>query len=239
MDPVSAGIIAGGGLLGGIFGSSSQKKANAANMDFAKNQVRYRVADAKAAGIHPLAALGMSAGSSPQQVGDTSMADAVANTTGQLGNLRANAKIDALNQELLKAQINSTNAQAHMYRSSAMENDFALLSAQASNIAKQSSIGTPVAGSNVNTWPVDPVPFKHTPSTAAKSGGVSIAPSLRTAMSLEEVMEQDPVAAMLELMRRAGVGFFHQSKELGDALGVTNKLGKDADKPISDRYYGQ
>lgn len=38
----------------------SQERANQANEDYAKNQVSYRVADANRAGIHPLAALGMS-----------------------------------------------------------------------------------------------------------------------------------------------------------------------------------
>lgn len=151
MDPISAGIIAGGGLLGGIMGSNSQKRANAANLDFAKNQVSYRVADAKRAGIHPLAALGMSAGSNPQQVGDTSMANAVSNAAGALGDARANKEINQLNAQLLQSQIESNKAQAHMYRSNAMETDFALLSANASQLGTARSPGTVTGGSNVNT----------------------------------------------------------------------------------------
>lgn len=50
-------------VLGGIFGNKSAKKAaqNAYNqqVQFAQNQVQWRVADAEKAGVHPLAALGM------------------------------------------------------------------------------------------------------------------------------------------------------------------------------------
>lgn len=53
-----------GSLVGGLFGSSAAKKqqqqAQQWQEHMAKNQVRFRVEDAKAAGVHPLAALGAS-----------------------------------------------------------------------------------------------------------------------------------------------------------------------------------
>ena len=60
----AVGSIAGGAL--GLLGSSQANAANAAaanlsyqqQKEFAQNGIRWRVADAKAAGIHPLAALG-------------------------------------------------------------------------------------------------------------------------------------------------------------------------------------
>lgn len=59
---IGAAIGAAGSLLGGLFGSSSSKKAMkmqiAAQREFAQHGVRWKVDDAKAAGIHPLAALG-------------------------------------------------------------------------------------------------------------------------------------------------------------------------------------
>lgn len=71
MDPVIGGALIGGGasVLGGFMGSSSASKAakinqriNEANLkaqyDFAQNGIKYRVADAKQSGIHPLFALG-------------------------------------------------------------------------------------------------------------------------------------------------------------------------------------
>lgn len=69
-----------GGAIGGILGlvGSNQSQANAAKLnqlnyehqkEFAQNGIRWRVADAKAAGLHPLAALGASGASySPSAV---------------------------------------------------------------------------------------------------------------------------------------------------------------------------
>lgn len=62
---------AAGGIASSILGGNSQKKANEQNLqlareqiayqkDLAKNQIQWRVNDAKAAGLHPLAALGVS-----------------------------------------------------------------------------------------------------------------------------------------------------------------------------------
>lgn len=73
---------AGASILGSYFGhklsaDSAKKSARAdreLNEDFARNGVKMRVADAKAAGISPLAALAFQPPSvSPSMVGDTSM----------------------------------------------------------------------------------------------------------------------------------------------------------------------
>jgi len=79
LDPVIGGalISAGGSLLGGLLGSSGPSKfekqmARAQfqfQQDFAKQGVRWRVEDAKAAGLHPLFALGYQpTGGSPVQI---------------------------------------------------------------------------------------------------------------------------------------------------------------------------
>ena len=69
------GIVGGvGSAIGGILGANSQKDANSANLDFArqqfeyqkelhKNQLQWRVEDAKKAGLHPMAALGLQSSS--------------------------------------------------------------------------------------------------------------------------------------------------------------------------------
>lgn len=134
----------GGALVGGLINSNSQSKANAANMDWNKNRLKYTVADAKNAGLHPLAALGASgAGSTIGMVGDTSAGDAITNAGAAISNARANKKAEALNEELIKAQINSTNAQANYYNSQAVDqattfpvkvNDFISQSAAASDL---------------------------------------------------------------------------------------------------------
>lgn len=70
--PIWGSIIGGvGGIASSILGGNSQKKANEQNLqlareqlayqkELAKNQIQWRVNDAKAAGLHPLAALGVS-----------------------------------------------------------------------------------------------------------------------------------------------------------------------------------
>lgn len=72
----SLGGIVGGAasLVGGILGNKSQKSVNNANLEFArqqfeyqkelhKNQMQWRVEDAKKAGLHPMAALGLQSSS--------------------------------------------------------------------------------------------------------------------------------------------------------------------------------
>lgn len=75
-------ISAGANLIGGVLGRKSQEDANAANLkhqqEFAQQGVRWRVEDAKAAGVHPLAALGAQLHQfAPSVVGDTSMPGAL------------------------------------------------------------------------------------------------------------------------------------------------------------------
>lgn len=64
MDPIIGGALVGAGsnLLGGLLGRRSSDRAAAQNLkqqrEFAQKGIRWRVADAKAAGLHPLYALG-------------------------------------------------------------------------------------------------------------------------------------------------------------------------------------
>jgi hypothetical protein len=64
-----------GNLVGGLMGQKSAEKQNAQNIamqkEFAQNGIRWKVEDAKAAGIHPLAALGAQTMSfAPSSIGD-------------------------------------------------------------------------------------------------------------------------------------------------------------------------
>lgn len=83
MDPITMGALIGGGsaLIGGAMNSNSsaaamraQERIAADNIalqkQFAKQGIRWRVEDAKAAGVHPLAALGANVSSfSPISIG--------------------------------------------------------------------------------------------------------------------------------------------------------------------------
>lgn len=65
MDPVTLGIGAVGGLVGKLFDHQNAKKMAKQQYkqqkEFAQHGVRWRAEDAKKAGLHPLAALGMQA----------------------------------------------------------------------------------------------------------------------------------------------------------------------------------
>lgn len=153
MDPFVTGslITAGSGLLGGIFGSSSTKKANAANTrmqyDFAKNSIQWKTEDAKRAGLHPLAALGAQ-GYSPTigVMADNQMGNALADAGASIGNAVANrtaAKLADLQLKGAAADIAVKEAQARYYNSQAVDqaktfpvnvNDFIQSSAAASTL---------------------------------------------------------------------------------------------------------
>lgn len=84
-----AGISAAGSLIGGAIGSSSNKKVAKQQWrrtkKLAQNQIQWRVKDAQQAGIHPLAALGMSPiGNAAMPTGSV-MGDAIQNAAGSIG----------------------------------------------------------------------------------------------------------------------------------------------------------
>lgn len=115
MNPFVAGslISAGSNILGGFFGSRSAKRSD----QFQRNFVQIRAADARKAGIHPLAALGANGAYTPvgnpmgdalAQAGTDIAAGMNAKAQAQMYNKVAESEI-ALNQ----AQANAANAQAH------------------------------------------------------------------------------------------------------------------------------
>lgn len=93
-------ISAGASLLGGLFGKSSADKARASQealaqqniaqqREFAQHGIRWRVEDAKAAGIHPIYALGSGGASfspvSAAFTSDTSLPNALASAGQDIG----------------------------------------------------------------------------------------------------------------------------------------------------------
>lgn len=92
MEPTTTGalITAGATLAGGLLGRDSNREASAQNAaaqrEFAQHGIRWKVEDAKRAGIHPLYALGAQTHSfSPTYTGDTAMPNAIADMGQNIG----------------------------------------------------------------------------------------------------------------------------------------------------------
>lgn len=150
IDPIIGGalITAGSSFLGGMMNSQSTAKTNRLQMiqaqqqmeaqrEFAQHGIRWKVADAKAAGIHPLAALGAQTQSySPVSVGltpDHSMGNAVSSMGQDIG--RA---ISATRTEKEKTDAYTKTVQDLSLQKMGLENELL-----ASQIAKINQAGTP------------------------------------------------------------------------------------------------
>lgn len=122
----AAAIPAAASLAAGVMGAKAQDKATqaardaaAANtamqMEFAKNGIRWKVADAKAAGIHPLYALGAQGASfSPVSIGETpnlAMPNALANMGQDIGRAISTTRTQ---EEKEVAAINLAAARANL-----------------------------------------------------------------------------------------------------------------------------
>lgn len=130
-------IAAGTSLLGGILGQNKQEKIAKQNIqlqkDFAQQGIQWKVADAKAAGIHPLYALGAQTHSfAPVSVGD-SLSPALANAGQDIGRA-INATSDGTTRQAAIAQATTRLA----LERAGLENE--LLRSQ---IRRNNSAGTP------------------------------------------------------------------------------------------------
>lgn len=159
-------VSAGTSLLGGYFSSQAQGNANddnaALQREFAQNGIRWKVADAKAAGIHPLYALGaQTVAASPSAVGSTSLGDSISNA-GQ--DISRSINATRTPQERRAAEINIAAAQADL--------DGKLIDNQirASQLQKMRSVG-PAMPSGGDDYTLEGQP----------SSGVKVVPLQRTA----------------------------------------------------------
>lgn len=105
-------------VWGDIENRRAQERINRRNealqREFAQNGVRWRVADARAAGIHPLAALGMS----PTQAQPTAVSGDPGNAATNLGRNMQDAILQEriANSQLNQAYANQANANAERAR---------------------------------------------------------------------------------------------------------------------------
>lgn len=130
-------IAAGASLIGGVLGSSSDasqaQKNREQQREFAQHGIRWRVADARAAGIHPLYALGANVPSySPvYHSGGRTLAQGVAAGGRGAGQAVSRAQGAQMAREQHAANIETQRAQAMAARASAAR-DFVAASAASS-----------------------------------------------------------------------------------------------------------
>lgn len=134
MDPIIGGALIGAGsnLLGGLFSSKSNLKATKAQIEaqreFAQHGVSWRVADAKAAGLHPLYALGAQTPSFTPMVIPDSMGPAISEAGQAIGRAVAAtsapklSELDQANLALLKLQMAETDARIGYINSETQRN---------------------------------------------------------------------------------------------------------------------
>lgn len=127
MLPVIAGaaIAAGASALGGALSNRANRKAmarqEAFQREFAQHGVRWRVEDAKQAGVHPLYALGAQLPSASPMVIPDSMGPALSEAGQSLGSAVASRQTPQelaayqANMRLVQAQIGETDARRDYY----------------------------------------------------------------------------------------------------------------------------
>lgn len=155
-------ISAGANLIGGLFGKSSADKAAAQNMqiaqqnmqmqkDFAQQGIRWKVEDAKAAGIHPVYALGAPTTSfSPisfSATADNSMANAISRMGSDVG-----GAIDKTRTTPERQTAFNTAAQALTLEKGALENE--VLRSQLARIKQANNPPMPVVADKADPFTV-------------------------------------------------------------------------------------
>lgn len=146
-------VSAGASIIGGLLGRDSADKArdatermNAQNValqkEFAQNGIQWKAADAKAAGIHPLYAMGASTPSftpvSSNFTADTSLANAFSSAGQDIGrainSTRSSAqRNDAFNQAVQKLTLEKMGAEVDLLKADTL-----------SKISTRSQVGPPM-----------------------------------------------------------------------------------------------
>lgn len=104
-----------GSIIGGIMGASSAAKDRKLQIKFAKNGIQWRAADARAAGIHPLAALGAQT-PTYTPVGDGGLGSAIAQGASAMGDTFANTQSSKAQKPIIQSQLEVNKAQADLLR---------------------------------------------------------------------------------------------------------------------------
>lgn len=130
---IGAGISAGSSVLGGymsnMYSKKAAKRAYRYQRKLLSNQIQWKVADAKKAGIHPLYALGAQSASYSSPIdggpnpgeGIMQAGQAIGGAVSRIGG-RGERKEQALRNQLLAAQIGETDARTQAIQSETARN---------------------------------------------------------------------------------------------------------------------
>lgn len=120
-----SGLFGGlGGILGGLFGRKSEKAAIAYRRYYDANRIGITVADAKRAGIHPLAALGANIPTTMGLPVSNAFGDSIGDAAAALGSILDRKDINiakaqdaerrGLENDLLRAQIDAARSRTQI-----------------------------------------------------------------------------------------------------------------------------
>lgn len=192
-------------LVGGLFGNHQKQQGQEREIElqkeFAQNGLRWKVEDAKRAGIHPLAALGATGASySPVGLGDNDFA-AVGSAVGQ----DFSRAIDATRTAPERTGAVAAKMEALGLERATLEND--LLRAQILDITRPRTPPFPMAGTDYVV--------AGQPASGVKAAGVNIEKD--PGWSDAQVVE-DRYGDLVQMIYGAGVLGADALKHLGDAL---------------------
>ena len=206
---VIAGVNAASNLFSG-FGSSGSSKRwtnhwNRVSMEkqdeLNKNQIQWRVNDAKKAGLHPLAALGMSPASSGLafNIGDTSRPD-IGQAVSRATQAFMTTKQRQVNDTLTALHIRNAELQNEALETQINASKTAIAKTSATPAWNDSSL--PIQGQNSVVRNPAELTSKSTPSTEAgvmsmfryartPSGNLAVVPAKEYKESIEDMFGQD------------------------------------------------
>lgn len=182
LDPITIGaaVSAGSNILGGLFGNKSNRRAIRDQMnfqrEFAQHGIRWRVEDAKAAGLHPLFAMGAQLPSASPVFSSDSFGPALSAAGQDIGR--------AIGAKMSSAEREQRGLELAALRANIAESDARrdLLTAQAARERQESLVTTPFpAGVSLGT--TSDTAIHHGAAHMATAGFVE--PGFQTAVGSE------------------------------------------------------